>query len=48
MESDSLDEELEVLEDCVSNSSDGVGECCSLASSAVCSDEVIVGGCGSE
>ena len=43
-ESDSLDSELDLHEDCVSNSSDGVGERCALSSSAVCSGGVTVGG----
>ena len=45
-ESDSLDSELDSQEDCdcVSNSSDGVGERCALSSSAVCSGGVTVGG----
>ena len=45
-ESDSLDSELGLQEDCdsVSNNSDGVGERCAFSSSAVCSGGVTVGG----
>ena len=48
MESDSLDEELEALVECVSDRSGGVGEFGSVASSAECSGEVTVCSCVSE